>query len=61
MLGFGNGNVLGSVLRVVREGVAEKSSGVAMLLLNTDLLSNSNVQLTGKCLSGEEAVGVSSC
>lgn len=54
MLGFGNGNVLGSVLRVVREGVAEKSSGVAMLLLNTDVLSNSNVQLTGKCLSGKK-------
>lgn len=46
--------MLGSALRVVREGVAEKSSGVAMLLLNPGVLSNSNVQLTGKCLSGKK-------
>lgn len=37
--------MLGSALRAVREGVAQKSSGVAVLLLNTGVLSNSMLRV----------------
>lgn len=46
--------MLGSALRAVREGAAQKNSGVAVLLLNTGVLSNSYVKSGGKCLSGKK-------